>query len=127
MPMQFLPFRQPSVLVVDDEPMILELMTIFLGERFDVITAGNANQALRVLADRTVDCVISDLHMPGMLGDALLTLIRQTTPSTRTILHTASDRDGETNDCDLTIIKPTGFDEIAVQVAALLEDEHNVA
>ena len=58
-----------TVLVVDDEPDIRELLTELLTmEGFDVLTAENGADALRVLAGRTADAIVLDLMMPVMDG-----------------------------------------------------------
>ena len=56
----------PTVLVVDDEPEIVELMRDFLeAEGFGVVTARDGAEALAVLEGATVDCLLLDVMMPG--------------------------------------------------------------
>ena len=64
-----------TILVVDDDRMILRLATEALrdyAEGFNVITAQNGKQALQILNASKVDLVISDLKMPVMDGYELL-------------------------------------------------------
>jgi CheY-like chemotaxis protein len=57
------------VLVVDDEPNILEVVQAALeDEGFAVLTAGNGAAALAVLDDHTPCVILLDLQMPGMDG-----------------------------------------------------------
>jgi CheY-like chemotaxis protein len=64
-----------SVLVVDDEPDVLSLLSEYLGgEGFDVAKARDGIDALSYLYVRRPAAVLIDLHMPRMDG---LELIRQ--------------------------------------------------
>ena len=62
---------QLRVLAVDDEPPALDELTYLLGRHPDVaevISAGDANSALRVINERDVDAVFLDINMPGLSG-----------------------------------------------------------
>ena len=85
----------PSVLVVDDEPHALELLTRSLRKHAKVETAGSAEEAWeRFRASDAIDIVISDQRMPGMSGVDLLGRIAETHPSVGRILLTGySDLD----------------------------------
>lgn len=69
--------RGMTVLVVDDDPSIVELMREFLtDEGFLVEEAFNASEALDIVTRRTVDCVLLDVMMPGQSGFELCRHIR---------------------------------------------------
>jgi CheY-like chemotaxis protein len=75
-----------TVLVVDDEPLLLTMMETILTEYgYKVLAAGSGQQALTILArdDVRVDLVITDLVMPGMSGRELVERIRQLKLDTR--------------------------------------------
>ena len=60
---------QPSVLVVDDDPRALKLMSIVLGKAgYRVTTASDGNAGLKCLAIERPDVVLVDLLMPGIDG-----------------------------------------------------------
>jgi DNA-binding response OmpR family regulator len=66
------------ILVVDDEPVIREYLTEMLRiERFSPLAAGSGKEALEILAQSTVQAVISDITMPGMDGLELLVEVKQ--------------------------------------------------
>ncbi|NDB18974.1 MAG: response regulator, partial [Actinobacteria bacterium] len=57
------------VLIVDDEPALVETLEGLLEDHFDVITASGGKDALRQLeAGDIVDVIVTDQRMPGMLG-----------------------------------------------------------
>lgn len=60
------------VLVVDDEAPIRRALVRQLGASYDVTAADGAEAALRLLDEQPFDAIISDMHMPGMDGIALI-------------------------------------------------------
>ena len=69
------------VLVVDDEPIILETMTAILeSEGFVVRTAEDGFAALVTLRQTPPDLIISDLRMPNMSGFEFLSVVRRRFP-----------------------------------------------
>ena len=78
------------ILLVDDEPMIVETVKMLLeSDGHRVETANNAEQALSVFAPDKFDLVISDYMMPGMKGDVLAAKIRATAPDQGIVFLTA--------------------------------------
>jgi two-component system, cell cycle sensor histidine kinase and response regulator CckA len=78
-----------TVLVVDDEPIVLNLcrrMLEFGGYR--VLTAGGGNEALQLLQGNTqrIDLALLDVIMPAMNGIELANLLRQASPGIRIVL-----------------------------------------
>ncbi|KIG14213.1 Signal transduction histidine kinase CheA [Enhygromyxa salina] len=66
------------VLVVDDSPIVLELLVELLtSARLEVCTASDGVEALELLGCRNVDLVVSDVEMPNMDGFELLARVRQ--------------------------------------------------
>lgn len=59
----------PLILCVEDEPHIRAIITEELRESgYDVLTASNGADALRILANRTPDLILCDVDMPGLSG-----------------------------------------------------------
>ena len=66
-----------TVLIVDDEPDIVTLVSDFLlADGYTVKTATNGNEALASIAEGDIDCVLLDVMMPGMSGFDVLRSIR---------------------------------------------------
>lgn len=69
------------VLVVDDEPAVLELLAEALGEHADVVTAADGNEAREILRhDAEFDAILCDLMMPGMGGVELFDWVDRARP-----------------------------------------------
>ncbi|MDP2360251.1 MAG: HD domain-containing response regulator [bacterium] len=78
-----------SWLIVDDDEATLGLLAAFLdanGAR--TATARDGREAVAHLADTTVDVVLTDRHMPGLDGDALLREVRAKWPHTDVVMMT---------------------------------------
>jgi PAS domain S-box-containing protein len=79
------------VLHVDDEPDFADMVATYLeheDNRFDVRTATSVDEGLAMLADRDVDCIVSDHEMPGRDGIDFLEAIRESHPDLPFILYT---------------------------------------
>ena len=75
-----------TVLVVDDENLLLTMAETILTEYgYKVLTANSGQKALAILArdDLQADLVVTDLVMPGMGGRELIERIRQLAPAMR--------------------------------------------
>ncbi|MFA9440326.1 sigma 54-interacting transcriptional regulator [Uliginosibacterium sp. sgz301328] len=82
--------HRPKILLVDDDPDLLRLLTIRLkASGFDITTAEHAEAALAQLAGSRPDLLVTDLRMPGMDGMALFEAVRQSHPSLPVIVLTA--------------------------------------
>ncbi|MCZ2343490.1 MAG: diguanylate cyclase [Bacteroidales bacterium] len=79
-----------SVLVVDDEPSILALLTGQLGQEFAVHTASSVSQAQQWLQDHPIDIVVSDLHLADRSGIQLLDWVQQHKPRAARVLLTGT-------------------------------------
>ena len=76
-----------SVLVVDDEKLIVDTMVEILeGAGFEVISAYDGWTALEKISHRRPDYVLSDVLMPRMNGVDLAIAIRKMHPATRIVL-----------------------------------------
>lgn len=68
--------RQHKILIIDDTAMFRELGSIFLARFGVVITASSGEEGLALARRNRPDVIVTDLHMPGMAGDAVCEQIR---------------------------------------------------
>ena len=87
----------PTVLFVDDEQPVLDGLYRRLWEqdgKWTMLFASSAAAALQMMAEQTVDVIVSDMRMPGMDGAALLHEVSRRYPTAvRFILSGFSDRE----------------------------------
>jgi len=79
-----LPAGKGTILVVDDEVALSHLMEeILTGQGYVVLCAGDAQKALEILKNNSVDLMISDVIMPGMDGYQLATEVEKQYPTVK--------------------------------------------
>jgi CheY-like chemotaxis protein len=85
-----------SVLIVDDEPLLLELFADMLKDMdCDVWTARHGHEALQVLERNAhIGVLLSDVHMPGMSGHELAERARRLRDGLRVLLLSGRESDG---------------------------------
>ncbi|MDP4985553.1 response regulator [Pseudoalteromonas tunicata] len=82
------------ILLVDDEPEVLNALTRILRKDYTLTTANSAAQALEILSTIKCDLIISDIRMPQMDGIELLAQIKRDYPSVgRVLLSGYADMD----------------------------------
>jgi len=59
---------KPKILIVDDEPVNVELLEGYLSKDYDILKAYNGNEALLIVGSTPPDLIILDIMMPGMNG-----------------------------------------------------------
>ncbi len=114
------------ILIVDDEAVIRDLFTEFLGEKYVCTAASSADEALAYMSVHSYALVISDMMMPGRNGVELLREIKIRYPDTMVIMVSAIDRIQRVRDalrvgaCDY-LIKPVELDILGGSVERALE------
>ncbi len=78
-----------TILIIDDEKNIREgLASNFELEDYNVKTAENGEEGLKLLSNGDIDCVITDLRMPGISGEEVLRRVTSETPGIPVIILT---------------------------------------
>lgn len=117
---------QVKVLIVDDEPNIVELLTVSLKfQGFDVYSAGSGNEALRRAREINPDAYILDVMMPGMDGFELLGKLRSEGLDGPVLYLTAKDSvdqriHGLTIGADDYVTKPFSLEEVITRLRVIL-------
>ncbi len=82
--------RKNFILVVDDDPYVLESISSLLRAfGFTVLTSNNANDAIQTLQSEKIDVVLTDIKMPVVTGVELLGMVHKFDPQIPVILMTA--------------------------------------
>ncbi|MDN4602953.1 DNA-binding response regulator [Chryseobacterium mucoviscidosis] len=114
-----------TILVVDDDLSIVELLRDFLeNDQFHVKTACDAEQAWTILQQNSIDCIVLDIMMPGQGGFELCRRIRGESDVPILFLSARSDDvdkiRGLTLGGDDYIVKTASPGEIVARVKAVL-------
>jgi DNA-binding response OmpR family regulator len=115
----------PSVLVVDDEPGIIEVASAYLRrDGFVVRTAGTGQRALDAVTTQLPDLVVLDLMLPDMSGEHVCARLRRST-SVPVLMLTAKSAEadrlrGLALGADDYLVKPFSPRELVARVRAIL-------
>ena len=128
---------EATLLVVDDEPNIRELLSTSLRfAGFDVVSAANGAEALRLAEQTDVDLLVLDVMLPDMDGFTVTRRLRQIGMNAPVVFLTARDDTsdkitGLTVGGDDYVTKPFSLEEVVARIRAVLrrtrnlEDEEN--
>lgn len=99
-----------KILIVDDEPDMLRLLSMILKEKtpYDVVTTNNPIEAVSLVQNENFDLVITDLKMPGLDGLQLLEQVKKKEEDIPVIIITAYG----TIEAAMEAINKGGFDFI---------------
>ncbi|WP_242836588.1 ATP-binding protein [Clostridium sp. BNL1100] len=117
-----------KLLLVDDEPTNIRVLSLMLDEEFELFIAYQGEEALKLLQKHRIDLMIVDMMMPGMSGIELTQRIRKTHSVIKLPIIIATVRDSE-KDIELAyqagandyITKPFTAQEIQSRVKVLLQ------
>lgn len=115
----------PKILIVDDEADIRNALAIYLkAEKYDIVSAGDGQEALSILKEGGIDLVLLDIMMPGMDGIEALSKLREFS-NVPVILLTAKSEDtdkvlGLNVGADDYITKPFNPAEVIARVRSQL-------
>ena len=115
-----------NVLVVDDEPVLAELVSMALRyEGWEIATAGDGATAIALARENPPDVVVLDVMLPDMSGLDVLHKLREQIPGLPLLLLTAKDSvedriAGLTAGGDDYVTKPFSLEEVVLRLRALL-------
>ncbi|AFC41487.1 MULTISPECIES: two-component system response regulator TcrX [Mycobacterium] len=115
-----------NVLVVDDEPVLAEMVSMALRyEGWNISTAGDGESAIAAARNQRPDVVVLDVMLPDMSGLDVLHKLRGEIPQLPVLLLTAKDAvedriAGLTAGGDDYVTKPFSIEEVVLRLRALL-------
>lgn len=119
-----------NILVVDDNPCILEGCRLFLSNQcrgYHILTASDGREAVNIITSLPVDAVLTDLQMPGMDGYELIKFVRKHYPSVLLFAMTGDYTPAKASRLSAlgvlwSLEKPFSFDVMASKIAADLRN-----
>ena len=117
----------PRILVLDDEPVVRELMVEILQTAgYEAVGSDQAAEALSQLSDPRVGLIVSDIVMPGLSGFELIDAVRAQRPSLPVVLVTGAGTQGNLSEAlahgaDGFVTKPFSHAELIAAVESVLE------
>lgn len=122
--------KRHTVMIVDDNENLRELIGHLLEKQFNIVTAEDGQQAIQRLTEQPVDLVVSDIMMEGMDGLHLCQWIKSTFEYCHipVILLTAKHGDmnrveGYNSGADGYITKPFSFQVLHARIINLLKQQ----
>jgi two-component system, OmpR family, response regulator MprA len=122
--------RQPSVLIVDDEPQIVDFLQMgFAYEGFCVFATLSGSEAVQAATTHKPDIIILDIMLPGLDGLEVTRQIRRAYDTAIIMLTAKDDIDDRVAGLDVGaddyVTKPFAFKELMARVRAVLRRNGN--
>lgn len=117
--------RRPVGLIVDDEPALIELVRLGLTyEGFNILTAKDGEEAVRVVREQRPDVVILDIMLPRLDGFAVCERLRRHHDIPIIMLTARDDVTDRVHGLNLGaddyLLKPFRFEELLARIRAVL-------
>ncbi|MBY0340223.1 MAG: diguanylate cyclase [Rhodocyclaceae bacterium] len=98
---QSLPRQRATLLVVDDQPVNIQLLYAILADDYEIIMATNGDDALRLCEELDPDLILLDIQMPGLSGFDVCQRLKESEMRCETpiIFITAQTKDSEETRC----------------------------
>jgi len=117
-----------TILMIDDEQMILDVGGSFLKELgYDVLIAKGGNEGLEIYKkyQEKIDMIILDMIMPGMTGSDTYDSLKEINPDIKVLLSTGHIINGEANEilergCNGFIQKPFNIESLSQEISEIL-------
>jgi signal transduction histidine kinase/DNA-binding response OmpR family regulator/ABC-type xylose transport system substrate-binding protein len=125
--------RNPLVLAIDDNEDILQMIRLLLGNDYEILTAANGKQGIKLAAKYTPDLIICDVMMPVMDGLECCRILKRelATSHIPVLMLTACSMDaqrvqGYESGADGYISKPFSGDLLKARCKSLLENRRRI-
>jgi DNA-binding NtrC family response regulator len=110
-----------KILIVDDEPSLLQSLDTVLSDQYETILASSGEEGIAQVREQTPDLVLLDMALPGMNGLETLSRIKQHDPNIVVIMITAHERVPDVVEAMKVgafnyLIKPLDLDELEVTI-----------
>ena len=120
-----------KLLIVDDDPRIIEVLSIYMEDYYDIYTATDGEEALETIKKQKPDVIVLDIMMPGMNGYELAKRLKTKREynAIPIIMLTALDKTpnkvkGYRVGANRYITKPFSFEELKNLIDEVLIEKH---
>ena len=112
------------ILIVEDEPGLVDLFEIWLGDHYEVTTATNGEKA-RSLLDASIDVLILDWRLPDYSGEEIVQFLREDGLEPAIAVVTGAEPDTTNIDdmVDMILQKPISREELQAAISSLIDDQ----
>ena len=120
--------HKPKVLIVDDEPQILESIQALLEDDFDVVVSTDATEAVEVLKNVQIEVILADQRMPNLSGGEFLAKARELCDATRILITGYVDIDAlirAVNEGQIHSYVPKPWDPANLKVTVMKAATHS--
>lgn len=116
-----------TILLIEDDALFRQAMHNFLADKYSLVLASSAEEALKILPDATPNLILLDITLPGLDGISLLKQIKNDWPEIPVIMMTAVDRIPTVVECIKLgahdyLAKPIIADELIMTIDRALEN-----
>ncbi|MEI9814280.1 MAG: response regulator [Acidobacteriota bacterium] len=119
---------RPPILLVDDEPRIIESLRDLLEDDFDILATTNPHEALDILRGAHVAVILADQRMPELTGDEFLARAQQISDATRILVTGYTDIEAlirAVNDGQIFTYLPKPWEPNELKVTVLKAAKHS--
>ena len=113
-----------TILVIDDDPVIMEIISELLSDQYLIVKAKNADDGLKIIREVSLDLIITDHQMPGYLTGLTLakTLCLENNPVPIIMISGANVQTAAYSwGVKEYLVKPFDLDQIKVVVDTYLQ------
>jgi FixJ family two-component response regulator len=90
---------RPLIAIVDDDPSVCKALRRLIASKFDAVTFASGEIFLRDYAAHRPNCIVLDLHMPGLGGIEVISALAEARCMSPVIIITGRDDPGMAAQC----------------------------
>tara|TARA_B100000929_G_scaffold287172_2_gene273420 strand:- start:24 stop:398 length:375 start_codon:yes stop_codon:yes gene_type:complete len=115
------------ILIIEDNPMIVKSLQFKLNrDGYDVVTAEDGREAMKILTEQSFDLILTDLMLPFITGNQLIKYVKENLPGVPIIVLSTSKQENIIMDAfnlgvDDFITKPFNPNELSLRVKRFLK------
>lgn len=115
------------ILIIEDNPLIIKSLQFKLNrDGYDVVTAEDGREAMKILTEQSFDLILTDLMLPFITGNQLIKYVKENLPGIPIIVLSTSKQENIIMDAfnlgvDDFITKPFNPNELSLRVKRFLK------